>query len=164
MPSDDRQWREMFDPDVHNLINSHSGPLPTQLWRPHDLQNPEVLSKYNIIEHFDLPNVTEDQQAIWAEKMASLCFDTFHFLLWSKVKFSETAILAVGAKASKATTGDAEAKATAERVAIDDELVRAFKKRFDKSLPLNSLNLIFIQSESCTKASRDSMLSAKSQE
>lgn len=160
--SDDRQWREMFDPDIHNLINSHSGPLPTQLWRPQDLHNAEVLSKFNIIDSSDLPNGNEDEQAArkqaMANMMASLNFDTFNFLLWSKVKFSETSILAVGAKASKATTGDADAKAAAEHVAIDDELVQAFKKRFEKSLPLNSLNLIFIQSESCLKSARESML------
>jgi hypothetical protein len=42
--------------------------------------------------------------------------------------------------------GDQEAKAKAEEKAVDEELLKAFKKRFEKSLPIQNLNLIFIES------------------
>lgn len=51
-----------------------------------------------------------------------------------------------GKKAS-AHIVDAEARSQAERKAVDEELIRILKKRFEKSLPLNSINLVFIESE-----------------
>ena len=49
---------------------------------------------------------------------SGLAFNIFKFLLWSKEKFSED---------------------------LDDEaLLNLFRKRFEKPLPLNSINMIFI--------------------
>jgi len=48
-------------------------------------------------------------------------FSVFQFMLWSKEKFSE----------------DFE----------DAELLRLFRKRFEKPLPLNSINMVLIQRE-----------------
>ena len=48
----------------------------------------------------------------------NLQFAQFQFLLWSKVKFSEDC--------------------------NESALIAQFKKRFEKSLPLNSINMIFV--------------------
>jgi hypothetical protein len=65
-------------------------------------------------------------------------------MLWSKSKFSEGQAHAAGKKGAAGIT-EAEAKAQAEQRAVDAELVRLLKKRFEKSLPLHSINLIFIE-------------------
>jgi hypothetical protein len=51
---------------------------------------------------------------------SGLNFKLFQFLLWSKFKLSEDF--------------------------ADDRLLREFRKRFERSLPLNSINMVFIQS------------------
>jgi hypothetical protein len=51
---------------------------------------------------------------------SGLNFKLFQFLLWSKFKLSEDL--------------------------PDDRLLREFRKRFERSLPLNSINMVFIQS------------------
>jgi len=56
--------------------------------------------------------------------------------MWTKTKISETQVLQVGARA-----------ADKSQEAIEGELLKAFKKRFEHSLPINAVNLIFIQSE-----------------
>ena len=37
-PESVKLWREMYDPDMSHLINSHVMPLPNEIWRPHDLR------------------------------------------------------------------------------------------------------------------------------
>ena len=71
--------------------------------------------------------------------------------MWSKYKVKESDLYAVGTKASNHTHGDAEAKAKAEEHAINEALLAAFKTRFEKSLPLSHVNVIFIES-SASKA------------
>jgi hypothetical protein len=45
-----REWREMFDPDLGHLINSLGGhPLPGQILRPQDLRNPDLLVRLGLI-------------------------------------------------------------------------------------------------------------------
>lgn len=52
----------------------------------------------------------------------------------------------VGTKAANACHGDADAKQKAESAAIELELLAAFKKRFERSIPISNVNLIFIES------------------
>jgi hypothetical protein len=60
---------------------------------------------------------------------------------------SETQLLAAGQKASKKLTGaDEDLKAKEAEKAIENELINALKIRFEKSLPLNCLDLIYVQS------------------
>lgn len=59
--------------------------------------------------------------------------------MWSKTKhISETYVHAQVAKAVH--------HGTEEQAAFEAELLQAFKKRFEHSLPMHSLNLIFIES------------------
>lgn len=51
---------------------------------------------------------------------SNLHFKTFQFILWSKFKLSEDL--------------------------PDDDLIKKFYDRFEKSLPLQSINLIFVES------------------
>ena len=88
----------------------------------------------------------DDDEATLTERFSQIQFDNFDFLLWSKFKLKEKDLHASGTKAANAAHGDAEAKAKAEETAIDEALLAAFKKRFEKSLPLSHINLIFIES------------------
>jgi hypothetical protein len=37
-PESVKLWREMYDPDLSHLVNSHVMPLPNEIWRPNDLK------------------------------------------------------------------------------------------------------------------------------
>lgn len=86
----------------------------------------------------------DEDEATLSERFAQIQFDQFDFLLWSKTKVKERDILKAGQKAAAHAQGDAKAKAEAH--AIEEELLKAFKKRFEKTLPLQNVNLIFVQS------------------
>jgi hypothetical protein len=63
MPSADRlrEWRELYDPDMGHLINPHSGhPFPTQILKPQELNNSELLVRLGFIPTHDLP--TDDPE------------------------------------------------------------------------------------------------------
>ena len=66
--------------------------------------------------------------------------------MWSKYKLKESELHAAGTKASNSTHGDAETKAKAEDHAMNEALLAAFKKRFEKTVPLSHVNVIFIES------------------
>lgn len=58
MPTPERQkeWRELYDPDLGHLINPHGGhPLPHQVLKPQDLNNADLLVKLGLIPTHDLP-------------------------------------------------------------------------------------------------------------
>lgn len=55
------------------------------------------------------------------EKYNSIDFEMHDFILWSKEKYSETL--------------------------SEEELLKKFKKRFEKNLPLKHINLLFIERE-----------------
>ena len=145
MPEPERikQWKEMFDPELNHLINSHCDPLPAQLWHPAALRNLDLMVKLGLVPTEDLPDDDSRQQAL-SERFAQLPLDSFDFLLWTKTKLSETAAHTAGHKAHSKAEG--EAKAHAEQQAVEEELLRAFRKRFERSLPLQNVNLIFVES------------------
>jgi len=89
----------------------------------------------------------DDDEATLAERFSQVQFDNFDFILWSKFKLKERDLHAAGTKAANSAPGDAEAKSKAEEIAIDEALLAAFKKRFEKSLPLSHINLIIIESQ-----------------
>lgn len=149
MPTQERtkEWREMYDPDIEHLINQQNEPWPSQIWRFSDLKAQDVLIKIGAIQTDDIPQDEATRNEILAERYGQINFDGFNFLLWSKTKVSETQLLAAGQKASKKLTGaDEDLKAKEAEKAIENELVAALKGRFEKSLPLNCLDLIYIQS------------------
>lgn len=137
-PETVKLWREMYDPDLSHLINSHVLPLPNEIWRPQDLRVQDLMLKVGVL-HADY------DEATLSERYQQIQFDSFDFLLWSKYKLKEKDLHAAGTKAANATHGDAEAKAKAEATAIDEALLAAFKKRFERSLPLSHLNVIFVE-------------------
>ncbi len=65
-----------------------------------------------------IPGQLDDEQQ--EEAIEGLKLDSFRFCVWSKTKLSQDQ--------------------------SDDALVEAFKKRFGKSLPLHSLDMVFVES------------------
>ncbi len=109
----------MYDPDISHLINTHSDPFPNQ-----------VLNHSLLADHLE---------SLIGEYTPEIFEEGFQFLMWSKTKhISETHVHAQVAKAVN--------HGTEETVAFESELLQAFKKRFEHSLPMHSLNLIFIES------------------
>lgn len=151
MPQPERnaEWREMYDPDITHLINSHVNPLPLHLWRPQDFKaSPEIAAKIGVIssEGLTASISDEERQAVLEERAAGLGWEGFQFMLWSKAKLSEDAASAAGKRAASKIHVDGDAKAHVLENAYNDELLKGLKKRFEKSLPLQCLNLIFIES------------------
>lgn len=90
--------------------------LPTQLWHAHDLASMEVINQVKLLE----PNASEEEKE---DKLNSITrFDEitqFGFYVWSKERMDERL--------------------------SDEDLMKQFKKRFDKNLPLKYINLVFLQ-------------------
>jgi hypothetical protein len=122
MPSPDRvkEWREMYDPDVHHLINAHVMPLPSELWHPHDLRMQELMIKIGALH-------PDEDEATLGERFSQIQFEKFEFVLWSKFKVREREM----GKAGKQRQGEGE-----EEKAIEEGLREAFKKRFERSMPM----------------------------
>ncbi len=91
MPSADRikEWREMYDPDLSNLINPHVYPLPTQVLRPKDLRTQDLMVKIGVLH-------PDEDEATLAERFTQIQFDQFEFLIWTKTKIKEREILKAG--------------------------------------------------------------------
>ena len=91
--------------------------LPPQIWHAHDLASTQVIDQLKILA----PNATEEEKE---QKLTEITrFDdvnSFGFYVWSKERFDERL--------------------------SDEELMRKFKKRFDKNLPLKYINLVFLHS------------------
>ena len=50
-------WREMYDPDLSHLINSHVMPLPNEVLRPQDLRVVDLMVKIGVL-HSDEDEAT----------------------------------------------------------------------------------------------------------
>ena len=109
----------MYDPDISHLINAHSDPLPLHL-----------LNHSLLADHLE---------SLIGEYTPEIFEEGFQFVMWSKTKhISETHLHAQVSKLVK--------NGTEEAAAFEAELLQAFKKRFEHSLPMHSLNLVFIES------------------
>lgn len=74
-----KDWMEMYDPDIDKIIGNDS--LPSQIWRPADLQKRPVMEACGVIDR----NLDENSRIA---AFSNLQFDIFRFILWSKEKFS----------------------------------------------------------------------------
>lgn len=108
----------MYDPDLSHLINPLSDPLPTAL-----------LNHSLLADHLE---------SLTGEYTPEVFEEGFQFLMWSKSKqIVETHVHAQVTKAVQ--------RGTDEKTAFEEELLGAFKKRFQHSLPMHALNLIFVE-------------------
>jgi len=59
--------------------------------------------------------------------------------------------MAAGQKAAAKISVEGDAKTAAEEAAVNEELLKGLKKRFERSLPLKNINLVFIESSATKK-------------